>query len=84
MHQVRWHGVPGDVTWGGRDPTAEEAAAAWRRSCLEGHAGDLREHLFRVYLPFDHVGVDVHVHACILAQLEQGSNVVFGQPQVSA
>lgn len=56
---------------------------AWERSCLKGHAGDLRKHLFSVYLPFDHVGVDVHVHACILAQLEQGSNVVLGQPQVS-
>lgn len=42
------------------------------------------EHLFSIYLPFKHVGVDVHMHPCILAEFEQSSDVVGGQPQVSA
>lgn len=53
------------------------------RSYLEGYTHVLGEHLFCVYLSFDHVRVDVHIHSCIPAQLEQSSNVVLGQPQVS-
>ena len=46
--------------------------------CLEGHTDVLAEHLCSVNLSFEHVGVDVHVHARMFAQLEQGSDVVLG------
>ena len=48
----------------------------------EGHGGGLGEHLSGVYLRLDHVRVDVHRHACVLAQLDQRPDVVGGQPQV--
>lgn len=68
---------------GGEGPTQRDPEVAGETSCLEGYAGVWGEHLFGIYVSFDHVGMDVHIHACILAQLEQGSNVVLGQPQVS-
>lgn len=45
---------------------------------LECYVGVASEDLLHVYLPFDHVGVDVHVETRISAQFQQGSDVVFG------
>lgn len=49
---------------------------AGKRSYLEGYTDVLVEHHFSISLFFDHVGVDVLVHSCILAQLEQ-SRILF-------
>lgn len=65
-----------------KSPTAQKHEVARKGRYLEGNVGVLAKYLLSVYL-FDHVGMDVHVHSCIFAQLKQGSNVVLGQPQVS-
>lgn len=54
------------------------------RSSSEGNVAVLGEDHFRVDLSFHHVGVDVHVHPRVLAQLEQGADVALGQSQVPA
>ena len=71
-------GVPEGGIWRLRIQQQRELEAARERGSLEGYTDVLVEHLFSIYLSFDHVGVDVHVHSRILAQLEQGSNVVLG------
>lgn len=71
-----------DSIWWLRVQQHRKHEVARKRRYLEGNVGVLAKHLLSVYV-FYHVGVDVHVHSCILAQLKQGSNVVLGQPQVS-
>lgn len=42
----------------------------------------MSEYLLCIYLGLHHVRVDVHIHPRILAQLDQGLDVVLGQTQV--
>lgn len=49
---------------------------------LERRAETMVEYLLGVYLGLHHVWMDVHIHPCVLAQFDQGLDVVLGQTQV--
>lgn len=59
-----------------------QGGSGWGAKGLDHIAGVVAEHLLPIDLALHHVRVDVHVHARILAELEQGTHVVLGQSKI--